>query len=293
MRHYLWLLLLLGVPMPSTAQTPAQAQLITRMKGLAKVGYQGMDIWRDYIVSCQNTGIATIYRYDGKVMTREGEPFRLASYDVHNHSNVASFGRSFYDRHDKLPVLYVSQAYKEPVNGKKDLLYVERINPEKQTSELVQTICFDDVSHLFGYALQWVVDNDHHFLYGYGNTISNSDPKNRHRLVKFHIPPVKGSPFVTLTEKDLLENYLLEDTYKEPFNPIGQGLYISHGLLYMPVGLGKEGYPSLLYVWNLKKRHMDDVIDLTKVTTGELEDCSSYHGKLIVQGQDGMFKIGN
>jgi hypothetical protein len=196
--------------------------------GAPEGGYQGMDIWRDYIVSCQNTGIATIYRYDGKVMTREGEPFRLASYDVHNHSNVASFGRSFYDRHDKLPVLYVSQAYKEPVNGKKDLLYVERINPEKQTSELVQTICFDDVSHLFGYALQWVVDNDHHFLYGYGNTISNSDPKNRHRLVKFHIPPVKESP--------------LRHTHREgPLRELSSGGYVQgtfqpdrSGAVYQP-----------------------------------------------------------
>lgn len=291
MKRNLWILILALLPMLGSGQTLVHSQLLTKMMGAPQEGYQGMDIWRNYIVSCQNSGIATIYRYDGKEISRVGEAFHLASYNEHNHANVASFGRTFYNKHDKLPLLYISQAYKVPVNGKKDLLFVERINPDTQTSELVQTICFDDVNHLFGYALQWVIDNDRHFLYGYGNTVNNSDASNRHRIVKFRIPSVKESKDITLTEKDILENYLLEDTYKEPFNPIGQGLFISNGLLYMPTGVGQERFPSLLYVWDLKAKRMYDVVDLTKATSGELEDCSSYHDNLIIQGQNGLYKI--
>ena len=59
----------------------------------------------------------------------------------------------------------------------------------------------------------------------------------------------------------------------------------------MPTGVGQEMFPSLLYVWDLKAKRMYDVVDLTKATSGELEDCSSYHDSLIIQGQNGLYKI--
>ena len=267
---------------------------VLKFQGTEKEGYQGMDIWEDYIFSCQNSGWLTVYKIgeNGKI-TRECEPFKLASYNKVNHANVASFGRIFFDKQDRFPLLYISQCNRNPVNGRKDVLYVERIANDLKSSELVQTIYFKDSRHLFGYALQWVIDTDNNFLYGYGNTVDNTNPLNRHRIVKFRLPELNESTdgVVTLTDDDLLENYLIEDTYQTPFNPIGQGLFIKNGQLFMPTGFGNEKYPSILYVWNLNTRSMQNVIDLREATFGELEDCACHNGDLFIQGQGNMFKL--
>jgi len=72
--------------------------------------------------------------------------------------------------------------------------------------------------------------------------------------------------------------------------PIGQGLFIREGKLYMPTGFGSRKAPSILYVWDLQKKSME-VIDLTKSTFSELEDCSWYDGALVIQAQSGLWKI--
>lgn len=267
---------------------------VLKFQGTEKEGYQGMDIWGDYIFSCQNSGWLTVYKIGEKgKISRECEPFKLASYNKVNHANVASFGRIFFDKQDRFPLLYISQCNRNLVNGRKDVLYVERIANDLKSSELVQTIYFKDSRHLFGYALQWVIDNDNNFLYGYGNTVDNTNPLNRHRIVKFRLPELNESTdgVVTLTDDDLLENYLIEDTYQAPFNPIGQGLFIKNGQLFMPTGFGNEKYPSILYVWNLNTRSMQNVIDLREATFGELEDCACHNGDLFIQGQGNMFKL--
>ena len=267
---------------------------VLKFQGAEKEGYQGMDIWGDYVFSCQNSGWLTVYKIGDKgKITRECEPFKLASYNKVNHANVASFSRTFFNKEDRFPLLYISQCNRNPINGRKDVLYVERIANDLKSSELVQTICFKDVRHLYGYALQWVIDNDNNFLYGYGNTVDNTNPLNRHRIVKFRLPELNEATdgIVTLTDDDLLENYLIEDTYQAPFNPIGQGLFIKNGQLFMPTGFGNEKYPSILYVWNLDTRSMQNVIDLRDATFGELEDCASYKGDLFIQGQGDMFKL--
>ena len=261
-----------------------------RLQGVEKQAYQGMDVWGETIVSCQNTGVVTLYRYDGRTMTKQGEPFPLASHDKENHANVVSMSRCFFREGDPLPLIYVSQCSKGRYKGMKDVCFVERIVPEQNASELVQTIFFKDDNQLFGYAVQWVLDNENGFLYGYGNTINNRDAANRHRIVKFRLPELKEE-MVTLTEADLLENYLVEDTYHQPFNPVGQGLFIRDGLLYMPVGLGTEKDPSVLYVWDLKSRRMRNVIDLSVATQGELEDCAAYGSALLIQAQGQMFRL--
>ena len=94
-------------------------------------------------------------------------------------------------------------------------------------SSLVQTIFYDDVNKDFGYALQWVIDQENKMLYGYGNTINNSDTLNRHRIIKFRLPALSDGSFVVLKSEDALENYLIEDVSDFRFNPIGQGLFPS------------------------------------------------------------------
>ena len=262
-----------------------------RLQGAEGESYQGMDICKGILLSLQNTGIATVYKLDGQVPTFHSR-FKIGSYDPNNHCNVVSFGREFFDRNDPLPVVYVSHCQKKPIRGFKDLLFVERLAADLKSSTLVQTIYFDDVQKDFGYALQWVVDAKHGFLYGYGNTTRDKDfAGNRHRIIKFALPALSDSNadgMVTLKPSDALENYLIEDS-GVTFATIGQGLFVRRGRLFMPVGLGTAQYPSYLLVWNLKKRRMEKVLDLGDGTHGELEDLSFYKGRYYLQGQDDLF----
>lgn len=126
-------------------------------------GYQGMDIYGKYLLRCQNQGVASIYRFDGKQVDCLSQ-FELASFHADNHANVANFGTEFYAKGDPLPLIYISQAQKKTIKGLKDALYVERIAADLQSSALVQTIVFDDPDHLFGYALQWAIDKEDGFV---------------------------------------------------------------------------------------------------------------------------------
>lgn len=254
-------------------------------------GYQGFDIWGDYALSAQNRGTACVYRMEEDSFAKLGE-FKFESWDEHNHSNVLSFLPVFGQEGDPLPLVAVSRAQRGTLNGLKDEIRVERILSDFQGSQEVRIIHYEDTAHDFGYALQWVVDRENGFLYGYGNTIDNTNPANRHRIIKFAIPDVlaDGPHMITLRREDALENYLLEETLKEPFMPIGQGLFIRGGKLYMPTGFGSSRAPSLLYVWDLQKRSMETV-DLTRSTFSELEDCSWHDGGLVIQAQSGLWKI--
>ena len=206
---------------------------------------------------------------------------------------MASFGVEKFNKKDPLPLLYISQCHKKPYNGLKDVLFVERINPDMKGSTLVQTIYFEDPNNLFGYALQWVVDKKNKMLYGYGNTTKDKDLEgNRHRVIKFALPKLSDSDangMVVLKESDALENYVLEDNGLS-FATIGQGLCIWKDRLMMPTGLGTEQYPSYLFVWDLKNKRPVEVLDMSIGTTGELEDLAHFKGKkYLVQGQDGLF----
>lgn len=265
-----------------------QNRHITRFE---KANYQGMDCYKNYIVSLQHTGIATVWKYDGKDGLEKLGRFDLATHDPVNHSNVCSFGVEKAVKGDPMPVIYVSQCHKKPYNGRKDVLFVERVKPGFQGSELVQTIHFEDVDGLFGYALQWVVDRQHKFLYGFGNTTGDKDlDNNKHRIIKFRLPKLSEGD-VVFTKDDIIETYCVED-YGLKYATIGQGLCISKGRLMMPTGLGTESYPSYLFVWDLKNRKPVEVLDMSLGTTGELEDLAQYKcGRFLVQGQDGLFEM--
>ena len=278
----------------SLEANPLESYHVAKLQGAPKAAYQGCDISGDYLFSAQNTGYLTIYHFENDGIKKIGDTFKMGSWNEQNHANVVSFGWKRYDKDDEFPLLYVSQCQKGTYNGMKDVLFVERIGKDKQHSDLVQTICFKDTKNLFGYALQWVLDNENNFLYGYGNTINNSDTANKHRIVKFKLPAVnaaKKDGITYLTNDDLLENYLVEDTYSKPFNPIGQGLFIKNDMLFMPTGVGNAKNPSILYVWDLKTHRMRNVIDLTKATFEELEDCSYYNGSLYIQAQGHLFRL--
>ncbi|MCI1282527.1 MAG: hypothetical protein LKG25_08035 [Prevotella sp.] len=279
---FLQALLLLGLTSCSTLHLSEQSFTnAAPLQGLKGEGYQGMAIYGNYMISLQNTGWATLYSLPG--FTKLTETFPLGSHAKTNHANIASFGLEKYDPSDPMPVLYVSQCFKRTIDGMKDVCYVERIHTDGK-AETVQRIIFEDTDHLFGYALQWVIDCQRKEFVGYGNTVANLDPNNRLRIIRFRLPQLKDGPEVHLTMKDCLETYTVEDYDKTyPSQVIGQGAHIYKGNLILPTGFGAKTTPSVIYVWNLRKHKMTQVIDMSQTFKHEMEDCDMYGNKLYIQ----------
>lgn len=252
--------------------------------------YQGMACYNNYCIFVQNTGIANLFTLDKTYLTftRLGT-FDLASKDANNHANICCFGNEKGDASDVLPVLYVSQCYNGTVDGKKDVCYVERINVSTLSSTLVQTINFDDTNHLFGYALNWIVDNKNNRLIGYGNTISNYGYNNQIRIVTFNLPSLSQGSSVTLTNDDIIENYILSDEDSDyPNSYIMQGGTAINNILILPTGVGSDTYPTLIYVWDMKNKSLRNVIDLSKNTLYEFEDCDVFDGGILFNTSNGV-----
>lgn len=266
--------------------TNATVQKIADLQGVPKQSYQGMAIWDDYLVSLQNTGYATIYRLqdNGIQMLRH---FPLASQMPENHANVAFFGTERYDKDDEFPLLYVSQCSKQRYRGMKDVCFVERISLT-DAPKLVQTIVFDDRDGLFGYALQWMIDRKRNLLIGYGNTVENLGAGNRWRTMTFPLPKLSDGPVVHLHPNDAIDNYCIQDLdARFPSNHIGQGACVIKDQMFIPVGVGTEKHPSIIYVWNLKKKRLDQILDFQKQVPHEFEDCEPYQHSLIMQTNGG------
>ena len=266
--------------------TNASVQKIADLQGAPKQSYQGMAIYDNYLVSLQNTGQATIYRlHDDKLqMLRQ---FPLASHTSENHANVAFFGTERYHKSDQFPLLYVSQCSKQRYKGMKDVCFVERISLTGEP-QLVQTIVLDDPDGLFGYALQWMIDAKHNRLIGYGNTIENMGKGNRWRTMVFPMPKLSDGPVVHLNPRNALDNYCIQDLDPRfPSNHIGQGACVKGDQMFIPVGVGTEQQPSILYVWNLKTKRLDGIHNFQKQVPHEFEDCKPYRRTLIMQTNGG------
>lgn len=252
--------------------------------------YQGMACYNNYCIFVQNTGIANLFTLDKTYLTftRLGT-FDLASKDANNHANICCFGNEKADASDVLPVLYVSQCYNGVVDGKKDVCYVERINVSTLSSTLVQTINFDDTNNLFGYALNWIVDNKNNKLIGYGNTVSNYGYNNQIRIVTFNLPTLSQGATVTLTNADIIENYILSNEDSSfPNSFIMQGGKAINNILILPTGVGSDTYPTLIYVWDMKNKSLRNVIDLSQNTQYEFEDCDVFDGGILFNTSNGV-----
>ena len=266
--------------------TDASVQKIADLQGVQKQSYQGMAIYGDYLVSLQNTGQATIYRFQNDKL-QPVRQFPLASHTAENHANVAFFGTERYHKSDQLPLLYVSQCSKQLYRGMKDVCFVERISLTGEP-QLVQTIVLDDPDGLFGYALQWMIDAKHNRLIGYGNTIENMGKGNRWRTMVFPMPKLSDGPIVHLNPRNALANYCIQDLDPRfPSNHIGQGACIKGDQMFIPVGVGTEQQPSILYVWNLKKKQLDRIHNFQQQVPHEFEDCKPYRRSLIMQTNGG------
>ena len=245
-----------------------------------KRSFQGMCIYEDWLLSVQNTGFATLYTLPS--LDKKTPTFQLGSFAETNHANVAAFGVEKFDKSDPLPVVYVSQAYRKVVNGEKDVCYVERISLEGK-AETVQRIVLDD-QHLYGYALQWTIDQKRSHLIGFGNTRSNTAEDNRYRIMVFPLPHLSNGEMVHLTAADALENYFIQD--KDPRYPskvVGQGACVWKDCLLLPTGFGEEDTPSIIYVLDLKKHKLRNILDLSETLKNEMEDIDFYNGDFYIQ----------
>ena len=259
----------------------AQLTLVAPLQSDSARSYQGMAIYKDYLVSVQNKGIATIYHLPE--MKKVGSSFPLGSYADYNHANVAAFGVEKYKKKDPMPVLYVSQAYRKPVNGKKDLCYVERLSLDG-SSETVQQIMLDDETHLYGYALQWTVDARNRRLIGYGNTEGNFGVNNELRIIIFPLPKLSEGKEVSLKANEALDCYTLQQfDSRYPHQVVGQGACVHDDYLILPTGFGEKDTPSIIYVWDLRNKTLVDAIDLRDKLDHEMEDADFYSGDLYIQ----------
>ena len=247
----------------------------------AKEGFQGMAIYGDQLISLQNKGYARLYSL--KTMQALTDTFRLGSFGEFNHANVAKFGKEKFDRSDELPLLYVSQCNRQVVDGMRDVCYVERILPSGKAT-LVQRIVLDDIDKWYGYALQWTIDKEKNLLIGFGNTKSNTEPGNRLRIIVFRLPKLSEGEIVHLNPEKALENYTLQDyDQRYPSIVIGQGGCVRNGQLWFPTGFGKSLQPSIVYVWDMKKKQLAKVYDLQPEMPYELEDIDFYKGTAYIQ----------
>ncbi|MBQ1816771.1 MAG: hypothetical protein II122_04475 [Bacteroidaceae bacterium] len=262
-----------------------------------KSSFQGMEIYKKYLLSLQHCGMATMYKTNGKTIKKIGR-FKLGSFDdqpkTANHANVASFSKQFLNKGDKLPLVYVTRCNASNYGkGMQQVLFVEHVDPVKMTSECVQTISFDDRTLTTLHTTQWCVDVENGMLYGLSNSKEKSG--NRHQIVKFRLPAYNGpqDSIVILRDEDVLERYFMEDYYKKPdWQPVIQGMFIRDNLLYLPWGVGSKSNPSVLYIWDLKNRVMRNAINLQKEIPHEMEDCAFYDkNNLIIQAQKRLYRI--
>lgn len=262
--------------------TTERIENVGKFEGFPKQGFQGMSIFGDYLVSLQNTGLATLYRLTDSGMERIRQ-FPLASHHEANHANVADFGIERVEKDDALPVLYVSQCSRKRYEGLKDVCFVERILPDGEP-QLVQTIVLDHQEGLFGCALQWVIDHRRKLLIGYGNTKENLAEGNRWRMMTFRLPRLSEGALVHLRPEEAIDNYCIQDLdARFPSQQIGQGACIIKDWMLIPVGLGTAKQPSILYVWNLKKKRLDGIYNFQELVPAEFEDCAPYRNALLVQ----------
>ena len=252
-------------------------------RGAVNEGFQGFAIHKDYMVSLRNGGYASLARLRPDGSWTEFVNFPLGSQSKYNHANVANFGVERVDKADPMPVLYVSQTRTDKDKNITDACFVERILPEGK-AELVQTILLDNHNDYYGWAVQWAIDKKHRRLIGFGNTINNTDPANRFRIMVFKLPKLKQGSTVILKNSDIIENYLIQD-YDPAFPAvqIGQGGVIAGDCLIMPTGVGTKQYPSVIYSWNLKKHTMVNAINMQAEVPFEFEDCDFYNNRLYVQ----------
>lgn len=237
---------------------------------------QGMAIHGHYAYLFNDGGRCRVFDLQKAMMKSE---FLLSSHASTNHVNNACFGIECGSYND-IPLLYITEC------NNKFRCFVEEILPG--SSRLVQTISAEKNGNVVG-VLVWVVDKERGLLY----SVTRSDETLKGRgyslntITAYELPKISDNINVVLTEKDVVERYVVH------FPSILQGAIIDNGILYIATGLqqsvsGRLDAKRAIQVIDLKKRKHIKTIDLTYITTNEPEDIDFYQGKcLLYCGQEG------
>ncbi|MCR5003719.1 MAG: hypothetical protein K5984_05050 [Bacteroidales bacterium] len=279
----------------------AEPKLMFCQKGLEKMGQetsvQGMAIHGDYMFSLRNKGVCVVMDLKKQALVSE---FKLASYGENNHANNAFFSKEKYDKSDRFPLLYVSQCRSLPVDeigidelkNMSRLLFVERILTDEDGnpvgSQLVQVISYKQETFMSNL---WLFDpKNPDYVFCYGNTKGNALPDNRIVVHRFSFPKFDKNDFIVkLSPEDVQYTFYIDETLPEgsrgPQDNILQAGCIYDGILYMPVGVGKEDRPSELYVVKLfpikNEIPKGYRFEYTDVIPCEMEDVDVWKKKLI------------
>lgn len=227
---------------------------------------QGMSIYNGKAFLLYNKGGLAIYDLINKQSIAE---ITLASASAGNHCNSCNFSNEIISG-GIYPLLYISECYGQ------HRCFVENITNSGST--IVQTITFnnengDYTNSTYNNAFDWILDNDTGMLMTYGIM---SDGKHK---IKMFAKPDISSATVTLGEKDVIDEWVVED-YIYPTlssNYTYQGNCAKGGIIYLLTWQSNE-----IICISEDTHAMTARVPLTYNTTGEPEDLAIYADTMFV-----------
>lgn len=235
---------------------------------------QSMAIYGDFAFlfnhggECRQLNLAT-----GKI----ARTFFLACSHFNPHVNNVCFGSERVGN-SQYPVIYISECMGDY------RCFVESLDSKARLVQTIQASAKGKIRKI----LNWVVDRDENAIYAITRIHKKGSEKVVDNLItKYRLPKLKEGPFVMLTEKDVIEKFII------PFSNALQDSKIRNGLLYQSSGLSqlssyKNSSERAVMIINLKNKEIINKIDLTHLTTHEPEGIDFYNDKcLLFCGQQG------
>lgn len=240
---------------------------------------QGMEIWKNFVFSCEDGGKVNIYKF-GKAYGKVIASFNLESAQPDNHCNNAEFGVE-KKKGASFPLLYISVG--KPGSPIDWTCFVESVSRKGRSwsSELVQTITLDGCkgwkeagyTEIFG-APSWLVDCERGFLWVF-SAIKRTTPKvtrhnweNLYVATRFRIPKLSEGPEVVLTVDDIISQVTFP--YDVGFTQAG---CIRDGKIYYCFGVGKDPVrPASIRVYDTDTGKISARYDMLSQILQEPED---------------------
>jgi hypothetical protein len=280
-RKWLFLLLLLGLGWPVTAQTADKYSFPATYNQTAA---QGMAIYKHFAFLLNNGGHCRIYNLKNECLEADFD-MESAKYEK-NHCNNASFGVEFPTGNKEFPAFYVAECYGER------RCFVESVT--RNGSQLIQVLKIEGTTNQ---SFDWVVDRKQKYLYAIGrpsDAVVDSIGTKIYRISKFPLPSLDRKE-VVFTDADILEQFEIG------FHNLSQGASIRENYLYLPVGRHstpgeekyKDGHRDVIIV-NLKTKQVEKVIDVQDIVAGEPEDIDFYGNNLMMycgQKDGGVYNL--
>ena len=218
---------------------------------------QGMAIYGNLLVRMANTGSSTThYIYQ---ITASGNLTQLATFTLSTsgHSNSLQFAPAI-ESGQTYPYLYVSE-----INGS---CVVLSIGSDYSVTQ-VQSISAPGASNF--------QVGDDGYLWGFNRS-------NGHlRFIRYRKVSVSEGAVVSLTEADVLEDWLSDEVFSNP-PYVSQGMKVKFGKMWLPFGMTGSGQERCIVVYDLTARRMDALVDLTDYANFEPEDLDFWNDSMIL-----------